>query len=144
MYGSEEETAMRFYPTGKLEASLKADYMAPYPSWMTPEYKETRDRIFASGGYRGPTNWYRVRFGQKLGIQEEIDDKVDPLIHCRTLWVEQSHKSMVTLPSLSKRMTDHAEDCISKQVSTTGHWVQFEATDEINKMLEEFLESTLQ
>lgn len=72
MYGSEEKTAMHFYPAGKLEASLKANYMAPFPTWMTPEDKKTRDRIFESGGYRGPTNWYRVRFGQKLGVQEEI------------------------------------------------------------------------
>jgi hypothetical protein len=85
-----------------------------------------------------------VRFGQKLGIQEEIDDRVDPQVRCPTLWVEQSHKSKVMLPSLSKRVTDYAEDCISKQVSTLGHWVQFEATEEVNKMLEEFLKGTLQ
>ena len=134
---------MKFYPPGKLEASLKADDIAAYPSWMTPEYKETRDRIFASGGYRGPTNWYRARFGQKLGIQQEAEDKLDPLLHCRTLLVQPNHASIVALPGMAEMTREYAEHCITKEVSTTGHWVQLEARDEVNRMLEEFLESTL-
>lgn len=71
-------------------------------------------------------------------------DKVDPRIPCRTLLVEHNLKSIVTLPEIRTRTPDHAADCIIKQVSTTGHWVQFEATKEVNQMLESLLEGTLQ
>ena len=140
MYGTEKETVMDFYPEEKLEAWIRAERMAALPSWITAEEKEKRDRIFASG-YRGPTNWYKARFGQHLGVDEELQE-VDPRIHCRTLYIEHA-QSRVTLPDLWERTSKYADDCQSKRVSTRGHWVQLEAKDEVNAMLEAFFQETL-
>ncbi|TVY82821.1 Epoxide hydrolase A [Lachnellula suecica] len=142
-YGPENTTAMSFYPPGKLEEFLKTNRTAAYPPWMTPEYKQTRDRIFASGGYRGPTNWYRSRFGQSLGVQQEAKDIPDLRLHCRTLLIQPNHASIVAIPGMAELTRAYAEQCIVKEVSTTGHWVQLEARNEVNEMLEKFIEGGL-
>lgn len=113
-----------------------------------PAYKETRNRFFFAhgGGFRGPTNWYRSRFHHHLGLDQEATDlstgKISEKIpkHIRTLFIEQNHKSVVTMPMVTERMSLYAEGCVLRQVSTVGHWVQLESADEVNGFLEEFLE----
>ncbi|KAI9643146.1 hypothetical protein NHQ30_008882 [Ciborinia camelliae] len=147
MYGSEENTAMKFYPPGALSTSLKSNYIAPPPTWQTPLYTTTRSQIFShpASSFRGPTNWYRCRFGANLmlGIQEEIDDNLDAQIPCRALFVGQNHRSVVAMESMKKRMEMFARDLVMREVQTNGHWVQFEARDEVNGFLEEFFEGRL-
>ena len=100
------------------------------------------DRIFAAGGsYRGPTNWYKARFGLRLGVQEEKDDNLDPHIPCPALFVEQAESSIVHMAGLSEQTAQFAESCVNRRVGTRGHWVQLQSKDEVNRMLEEFLES---
>jgi len=136
-YGSMDNLIENFFPSGKLEAWLKADRKAPYPSWMTTEYKEKRDRIMASG-YRGPTNWYRCRMGLKLGCKEEVEE-IDARIPCRALFIG-SAESAASMPGTLESTGQFADKYQGKLVSTTGHWVQLEAADEVNKMLEAFFE----
>lgn len=141
MYGAEKDTAMNFYPAGKLEAWLRADRKAPFPSYMTAAENQIRNRIMALGGYLGPTNWYRMRFGQRLGVEEEKSDNLDPRIPCPALYIEQASSSVVRLPYLWEQTAKFADRCVNKRVTTENHWVQLEAKDEVNQMLEEFLEA---
>ncbi|TGO26569.1 hypothetical protein BPAE_0057g00450 [Botrytis paeoniae] len=139
IYGSEEDTAKRFYPLGALPASLKENHIAPHLTWQTLLFVSTRSQIFSGASFRGRTNWYRCRHGQGLGIQKEKEDKLDSQIPCRALFIEQSHKSVVRMESVSKPIELFATDLITKEVDTTSHWVQFEAKDQVNGFLEEFL-----
>lgn len=143
MYGAEETTAAKFYPLNTLRTSLEQNYIASPSTWQTPDYVSTRSRIFYDSSFRAPTNWCRCRYGQSLGIQEEINNKLDPQIPCRALFIEQNHKSVVHMESVSKRMEMFAKDLVTREVQTTGHWVQFEARDEVNGYLEEFFEGRL-
>ncbi|KAJ8060109.1 hypothetical protein OCU04_011719 [Sclerotinia nivalis] len=99
----------------------RPNHIAPPPTWQTPTYVSTRSLIFSNSSFRGPTNWYRCRYGQHLGIQEEIDDKLDPQIPCRALFIEQNHKSVVRMESVSMRMQLFAKDLVTREVETTGH-----------------------
>lgn len=46
-YGPEEFMVSDFFPPVKLEAWIRTDRKAPLQDFVTPEYKETRDCIFA-------------------------------------------------------------------------------------------------
>ncbi len=131
---------MDFYPAGKLEAWLRSDRKAPFPNFMTTPEKQIRDRIMALGGYRGPMNWYKALFGQARGLEEEKSDGLDPRIPCPALYVEPAHSSMVHMDQFSGQTAHFADRCVNKQVTTEGHWIQLEARDEVNRMLEEFIQ----
>lgn len=47
------------------------------------------------------------------------------------------------MESISKKMDLYAKDLVKREVQTTGHWVQFEARDEVNGLLEELFEGRL-
>ncbi|TGO89498.1 hypothetical protein BPOR_0106g00060 [Botrytis porri] len=110
MYGSEEDTTKRFYALGALPASLKENHIAPPPTWQIPLHVSNRSQIFSDSSFRGPRNWYRCRYGQGLGIEKEKEDKLDPRIPCRALFIEQYHKSVVRMESVSKHMELFAKD----------------------------------
>ena len=93
MYGSEPDTAQRFYPSGALEGSLRTDYRAPLPAWLTPEEEAVYDKLYPANSYRGPTNWYKMRVGKGLGCQDEVDTLPDHRIHVPTLYVEHAPSS---------------------------------------------------
>ena len=118
---------------------MKDDRRAPPSPFVSSEEKAVRDRIFKEcGGYRAPTMWYKVWVGN-LGVDEEIADGVDSKLKCPSLMVlarpnDDSNKIARPNPSLL------AEDVRVKEVSTSGHWVQLEAREEVNRMLEEFFE----
>ncbi|KAI9711734.1 MAG: hypothetical protein M1820_001878 [Bogoriella megaspora] len=144
-YGSEADTAMDFYPAGKLQAWLEADRKAPFPRHMTEAEKEMRDRIFdpsAGRGYQGPTNWYKGRFGQKIGVEQEQKDGLDPYIYCPTLYVEQASTSKVHIPYLTEQTAKFTKaENVTKSVPTESHWIILDAVKEVNQILEDFLES---
>lgn len=138
LYSGSEEMAMHFFPAGALEAWLTNDRIAPLnPEVMTEQEKEIRDRIFAkeAGGYRGPTNWYRVLV---RGLDADDEKGLDPKIPCPALMIAEK-ESKVSIPGMVEGMGRFADDFRMKSTSTIGHWVQLEAKDEVNQMLEEFL-----
>ena len=134
---------MDFYPASKLEAWLKADRQAPFPVHMTAAEKEKRDRIFdpsAGRGYQGPTNWYKARFGQKIGVEQERLDGLDPFIHCPTLYLEQAATSKVHLPNLTEQTAKYSKaENVTKAISTESHWITLDAAAEVNQAVKEFL-----
>lgn len=131
---------MEFYPAGKLEAWLRSDRKAPFPDFLTATEKQLRDRIMALGGYRGPTNWYKVLIGQGLGLEEKSNN-LDPRIPCPALYVEPAPSSMVHMDQFSKKTANFADRCVNKQVTTEGHWIQLEAKNEVNQILEDFVQA---
>jgi hypothetical protein len=63
---------MKFYPAGELEKWLTADNRLPQSESIISESEiSTHSQIFSSGGYRGPTNWYRAL----VGNLNESDEK---------------------------------------------------------------------
>ena len=79
-----------------------------------------------------------MRFGKHLGVADELKQVRDPRIHCPTLYVEHAVSS-VTLKEYWERTGKFADDCKSVRVATPGYWVQFEAREEVNALLEQHL-----
>lgn len=144
IHGPEENMVTDFLPAGKLEAWLRADRRAPLQNWVTEEYKETRARIFAKeDAYRGPTDWYRSRFRDFLGIDDEARELGSVgKIPCPALFLVSSGMSGADNPMMEhmKKGMEGATDVFAyKQVSGKGHFFHLEVPEETNVALEEFL-----
>jgi len=129
-----------FFPAGKLEAWLRADTRAPPESWVTPEYKATRDKIFEGNSYRGPLMWYRSRFGLHVGCDEEANEGLEVRIKCPVAFA-RSKETVLSWKDFDERTGKYADQFeLVKVEGGHGHWVQLEAAKEINGILEGFIE----
>ena len=129
---------MNFFPAGALEKYITSDRIPSLSAHVTPEEMATHHEIFAAGGYRGPTNWYRVLLGG-LGIEEEKSDALDPSLKVPVLFITET-PGPATMPGSAEQTKQFAADFRVSTVSTKGHWVQLESRDEVNKTLEKFFE----
>ncbi|KAF2740133.1 alpha/beta-hydrolase, partial [Polyplosphaeria fusca] len=139
LYGPEELMMSDFLPPGKLEAWLRADKRVPYEQWVTPEYKQTRDRIFSKDdSYKGPTDWYKARFRDFLGIDQEVEELGQPRIPCPAMFL-QSAGSKMLMAEVKTRTGKFADEYEYHEApSGEGHFVQLEAPDEVNDILEKW------
>ncbi|MCJ1260648.1 hypothetical protein MMC22_000510 [Lobaria immixta] len=129
---------LNFYPPGALKSFITSDRGAPLPPYISPAEKETRNRIFAFR-YRALSNWYRAP-SNNIGQDEDIQEGVDRRTRCPVLVITES-PSIATIPGFENSTRQFADDFRVKKVSTKGHWVQLEANDEINMVLEDFFEA---
>lgn len=99
-------------------------------------------QILSSGGYRGPTNWYR----SLVGNLNEADEKaaieagaLDPHIKWPVLAID-SAAGRASLPGFMEGSVGaFAKDARFKTAKTEAHWVQIESQEEVNQWSEEFL-----
>lgn len=115
MYSAEEYMLPHFFATDGLETWLRADRHAPLESWMTTDFRTTRDQIFAEKGYRGPTQWYRSRWGpHAVGVEEEARDlasgKIQEKIRCPVLFVKNRHDRIIPQERATAMMTRFCPD----------------------------------
>ena len=122
------------YAPGALEEYLIHNRKSPPSKFVSPKELEVHHDIISAGGYRGPTNWYRSLL-RGLGIEEETKDAVDPKLDVPVLFIAES-AGPATLPGTSESIKQFAANFKSAQVSSQGHWVQLEARDEVNSILE--------
>ncbi|KZS93137.1 alpha/beta-hydrolase [Sistotremastrum niveocremeum HHB9708] len=122
---------------GKAQAWVAANKRAAPPSWVTPEERKKHISILLSGGFRGPTNWYRHRvrpFGNEEDklIPESKYDIEKPVFLAATV------NDPICRPEVAKLFTSQHAKNLTIVDFQTGHWVQLEDPDGLNKALEEF------
>jgi pimeloyl-ACP methyl ester carboxylesterase len=85
-------------------------------------------------GHHQPTlNWYHA-----LVSNVNKDDEIDAKLKMPVLMIGPQ-PTKFEIPGFLEQMKDFAEDFMLKRVSTTSHWMQLEAREELNAMLEAFL-----
>lgn len=118
-----------------METWLKADRRGDLAPYIADEERRVHQQILV-GYHTSALNWYRVLVWN-LNQKDEVDDGLVVKIPCPVLMVLPpaiaDQFSMVSTQS-----SELADDLIVKSVSTPGHWVQLEARDEVNCMLQEF------
>ena len=135
--------AENLYPPGKLEAWLRDDRHASASGFVTPAELEMHIRIFReSGGYGAPTGWYRALVGG-VNVEDEeralAEGRVSGKIEVPVLGIGESEGPMTLKGWFEGQIKGAAEGARVRAVGTKGHWVQLEAREEVNAMLEEFL-----
>ena len=126
-------------PSGALEAWLMADRMGSKPSYITAEEKSIHQKIF-QGEYGPAMNWYKV-FIQNLNEPDETATPLEPKLTHPVLMVNAS-KDMVGLPVAPEEIAPFTDNLEITSVAT-GHWMQLEAKDEVNEILETFFKKVL-
>jgi pimeloyl-ACP methyl ester carboxylesterase len=71
-----------------------------------------------------------------INIDDEVQAKLDAKLDMPVLFITEKPGEL-SIPG-SEQMKLVAEDITFEQVTTGGHWVQLEARDEVNAMLERF------
>jgi pimeloyl-ACP methyl ester carboxylesterase len=90
------------------------------------------------GSYEKSLNWYRA-LARNVNQDDELQaPQLDPRLHMPVLMLTEK-PSAVSLPGFAEQIKQFADDVTMKEVSTSGHWVQLEARDELNDILEEFI-----
>jgi pimeloyl-ACP methyl ester carboxylesterase len=75
-----------------------------------------------------------------MGNMNEEDEKfanLDPKLDLPVLMITANRDIVATAEMMEKGIRQFADDMRVKKLDT-GHWVQLEARDEVNKILEEF------
>jgi pimeloyl-ACP methyl ester carboxylesterase len=89
------------------------------------------------GHHRPALNWYHSLV-RNVNKDDEIEAKTNPKLTMPVLMIGPQ-PSKLEIPGFLEQMEQFAEDFTLKRVSTAGHWIQLEAREELNAMLEAFL-----
>ena len=91
------------------------------------------------GNHRFALNWYRALV-ENINSEDELRAGLEPALKMPTLMVSPQ-PSRLEFPGVEENMRLVAQDLTFRRVSTKGHWVQLEAREEVNGILERFFES---
>lgn len=119
-----------------MESWLRSDRQGDAAPFITDEERTVHQAIMR-GQHAPALNWYRM-LAWNLNEQDEIEANLSPKITCPVLMVFPALFAS-QIPT-GHQSTDIADDLTVRRVSTPGHWLQLEARDEINAMMEEFFE----
>ncbi|KAL4947479.1 Alpha/Beta hydrolase protein [Aspergillus filifer] len=124
-------------PTGAMEKWLLQNRKGPEPEYFTESERQTHQTIM-KGNHGSALRWYQALVGN-INEQEEAEANIEAKLSMPVL-VVCPQPTRLELPGVEEQMKEVAPDLIFKRVSTTGHWVQLEARDEINAILKGFFE----
>ncbi|KAB8221466.1 Alpha/Beta hydrolase protein [Aspergillus novoparasiticus] len=125
-------------PTGAIEQWLLSDHRAPLAPYITEEEFKTHQRLLV-GNHDSALNWYRALVSN-INLEDEEEAHIAPSLSMPVLLICPS-KSRLEMPGLEEGMRAVcAGDLEVRRVSTDGHWIQLEAREEVNRILEEFFE----
>ncbi|SJL00528.1 uncharacterized protein ARMOST_03841 [Armillaria ostoyae] len=130
-----------FTPTGALKSYLlqgKTDN--PIASYITEEEKEYHKKELLDGGMTGCLNWYTVMVS---GIDAEDNKAIpaDNLEITKPVFYGGALHDAVALNAVNKAATiDKCKNATLHEYNG-GHWIIWEAKDEINRDLLEWLKS---
>jgi soluble epoxide hydrolase / lipid-phosphate phosphatase len=145
-------------PTGALKAYIENDTMLSRSSYLTEHDEQIMKKAQLEGGFAAKLNWYKAAaFGV---VSSEYADKgnifaafvlalwtPDKIIHpdlhviiTAPVFFGAALRDAVCLAQIGKQTTfEHCKNATVKEFDT-GHFVQFEAKDEVNKELKAWIE----
>ena len=128
---------INFAPVGAAREYVREGKIDPLPSWYSLADYTTRDRIFSTGGYRGPMSWYKAAL---QGVNDADDTKVlenDRECPLPTLLVV-SDEDYVTRADLQSMQSQKWVPQLRIEKLDCGHWIQLERPEKLQNLLVEF------
>lgn len=124
-------------PEDAMESWLRADRQGAMAPYITDNERVIHQKIMQ--GNHGPAlKWYRVLVNN-LNRQDEVESRISPEISCPVLMLFPAQIAD-QFSAANNTSSGFADDLSVKGVSTSGHWLQLEARDEVNAILKEFFE----
>ncbi|MCJ1291122.1 hypothetical protein MMC34_002665 [Xylographa carneopallida] len=126
---------------GGLRAWLTEGKSAGLPAYLTSEDHEYYQRAFSleKGGYGAAINWYRASL---RNINQEDEKKIPTSSHILTpptLLIASTGYIITVTINFPEQMRPLVPDLRVEHLDG-GHWLQLEKADEVNEILEEFME----
>lgn len=91
---------------------------------------------FANGGFTGPINWYR-NWSQNWHSTADIEQQ----IRVPALFIEAGNDlATAAIPDVAKLMEGHVDDLEIQRIPDSGHWIQQEYPEEVNRFLIDWLQ----
>jgi len=91
---------------------------------------------FAEGGFTGPINWYR-NWSQNWRSTSELEQR----IRVPALFIEAGRDlATAAIPDVAKLMEGHVDDLEVQRIPDSGHWIQQEYPEEVNRFLVDWLQ----
>jgi soluble epoxide hydrolase / lipid-phosphate phosphatase len=97
--------------------------------------QETHRSIFKDN-YSAALKWFYA-YIRNLNEEDEKLANIDPKLDLPVLLITANRDIVATAAVMEKGMRTFAEDVRVKELNT-GHWLQLEAREEVNKILEGF------
>jgi len=119
----------------------QTSFLSSYPNQPKPSKILSEDELHAyvaayqKSGFRASLNWYATSY---LNWLEEAELPVK--IHQPCLMVTAGYDKILT-PSLAADMEKWMPNLHRAHIEETGHWVQMEQSDSLNRILLDFLQS---
>jgi pimeloyl-ACP methyl ester carboxylesterase len=141
LYPSDPEDWKKYFaPLGEAQEYVREGRLGPLPSWFTLAEYTMHDRIISKKGYRGPLNWYKAAMrGINLADEEGIADE-DLFCDVPTLLVVSDRDYVTRADMQSEQTLKWAKRLRIETIRDCGHWIQLEHPDDLQALLEEFVE----
>lgn len=119
-----------------MESWLRNDRLGEMAPYVTAEERTVHQAIMR-GQHGSALNWYRI-LAWNLNERDEVDASLSVKMECPVLMVFSAPVAG-QFPA-DGQSSEIADDLTVRGVSTSGHWLQLEARDEVNAILKEFFE----
>ncbi|CCT74996.1 related to epoxide hydrolase [Fusarium fujikuroi IMI 58289] len=142
LYFSTDEQITKKYKgaLGGLRSWLTDGKTTKLPAYLTSEDHKHYEHAFSKekGGYRPAINWYRAGL---RNINEEDEQKITTAAHILThpTLLIASTNVITAAMNIPEQMCPFVPDLTVEQI-TGGHWLQLEKPDEVNEILDKFVE----
>ncbi|CDO77396.1 hypothetical protein BN946_scf184857.g2, partial [Trametes cinnabarina] len=127
-------------PSWKSEEWVEANRTPGRPSWLSQEEYENLRKALAESGLKSQLNYYKVAISD-ANIEE--DNKIPKEAHSvwkPALFIAAS-KDFINVPAIGRaQMAQYVPDAKIVELNV-GHWAFLEATEEVNRELEAWLDS---
>ncbi|KAK3299658.1 putative epoxide hydrolase [Chaetomium fimeti] len=135
-----EDWKKNFAPLGEAQRYVRRGRLDPLPSWYSLAEYTMRDRVISKKGYRGPLNWYKAAMrGINLADEEGIADE-GLFCDVPTLLVVSDRDYVTRADMQSEQTSKWAKRLRIETMRDCGHWIQLERPDDLQALLEEFVE----
>ena len=128
-------------PPGATRDYITSGKTQPLASWISPQEISNYNEIFApeNGGYGPSLNWYKAQIANLNTIDDAEVPEERYHLQVPALLVTCT-KDYIAVPMMQEGlMRPWVKDLVVKEIDS-GHFVQVEKADEVNKTLEEFIE----
>ncbi|KAF5344592.1 hypothetical protein D9758_013904 [Tetrapyrgos nigripes] len=135
-----KEWTTHLCPRGAVKSYLTSGHKVTPASWLTAEDKKTQMQNLLMGGFTGPLNYYTVCLS---GLQKEDDATIPEEKYAtdKPVFFGAALEDAACLAPLQKVITEKFAKNATIKDFKTGHWVQMQAPEEVNKELLAWIES---
>ncbi|OSC99357.1 alpha/beta-hydrolase [Trametes coccinea BRFM310] len=126
-------------PVGKTKEWVEGNRQPGIPDWLTPQEYEHMRETMAKGSFKSYLNYYKVAT-RSLNVPDDKEIPQEAYYIRKPALFIGAKRDAVAPPDLGRMACEQFVPHAKIVEFDTGHWVQLQATEQVNKELEEWIE----